>query len=96
MTEEQKKEAEAILGISREELMAKMLPIVQPVFDELERYKKAVEIARKYGEHYPVCNAPPPEIRKLSTSSPEWRAWREANRGKCDCWKNAMEEVLRG
>ena len=65
------------------------------LLQELERNKAAVAVARQYGEHYPTCNMPPPEIRKLNPSSPEWRAWREANRGKCDCWKNVMEGKLK-
>ena len=61
---------------------------------EVAKLQAAVEVARKKGEHYPVCNAPPPEIRKLSYSGPEYKAWAKANRGKCDCWKNEMEEKL--
>lgn len=68
---------------------------LRPLTEELARYKAAVEVARKKGEHYPVCNMPPPEIRKLSPSSPEWRAWREANRGNCTCWKAEMEAKLK-
>lgn len=88
--------AEVLLGMTREELATKMLPLVQPVFEELERYKAAVEVAREKGEHYPTCNMPPPHLRTVGDpSEPEYKAWREASRGKCDCWKAQMEAKLR-
>ena len=91
-TDEQKKEAERLLGMSRDEIAALMLPHIQPVFDELERYKAAVEVARQKGEHYPVCNMPPREV--MNADRETQRAWREANRGKCNCWKSEMERKL--
>lgn len=66
------------------------------VLAAIDRLFEGIAIARKMGEHYPVCNMPPPEIRKLSASSAEWRVWREANRGKCDCWKAQMEAAIKG
>lgn len=58
---------------------------------ELAKYKKAVEIARKMGEHYPVCNTPPSEIVGDRVAS---KVWRDANRGRCTCWKAQMEKAL--
>lgn len=63
--------------------------------EELAKYKRAVQIAREKGEHYPVCNMPPPDIRVLKATDLRRIAWREANRGKCDCWKSRMEEALK-
>lgn len=72
---------------------------------ELERYKAAVEVARKKGEHYPVCGMPPRDVmndreahRKWSEakydawSTPEGKAawWAE----HCVCWKKEMESAL--
>jgi hypothetical protein len=56
-------------------------------------YEAAVAVARAKGEHYPVCNMPPREVMNADLETR--RAWREANRGKCNCWKVQMEEALK-
>lgn len=59
----------------------------------VDRLKEALEIARTKGEHYPVCNMPPAEVRNADRAT--LRAWREAHQGQCDCWKADMEAALK-
>jgi hypothetical protein len=59
----------------------------------LDKYKAAVEIARSKGEHYPVCNMPPPEVMRAGLEA--HREWMKENRGRCTCWKADMEVALR-
>lgn len=59
------------------------------------KLQQAIEVARSKGEHYPICNMPPPEIRNLPPDDTKRHEWREQNRNRCTCWKAEMEALLK-